>query len=93
MKRWRTIAIVLLGLVVSLSLVGTALAQGAEDLPPIVASVLTKLGILFNAMLDFWVVGNTPTDPIGEQLVGSLGQIAVNVVDFFAWLFEPFTFG
>ncbi len=93
MKRWRTIAIVLLGLVVSLSLVGTALAQGAEDLPPIVASVLTKLGILFNGMLDFWVVGNTPTDPIGEQLVGSLGQIAVNVVDFFAWLFEPFTFG
>ena len=93
MKRWRTIAVVLVSLLLSLSLAGTALAQGAADLPPIVASVLTKLGVLFNGILDFWVVGNSPTDPIGENLVSSLGQIAVSVADFFAWLFEPFTFG
>jgi len=92
MKRWRPIAAVVLGFLASLLVAGTALAQ-AEDLPPILASVLTKLAVLFDGMLDFWVVGNTLTDPIGERLVGSLGQMAVNVVDFFAWLFEPFTFG
>jgi len=93
MKRWRIIVILLLSLLMSLSVAGTALAQGAEDLPPILANVLTKLAVLFDGMLDFWVVGNTLTDPIGERLVGSLGQIVMNVVDFFAWLYEPLTFG
>jgi len=86
MKRGRLIAAVALGFLASLLLAGNALAQGAGPLPPILAKVLAKLAVLVDGVLGFWVTGDTLTDPLGERLVGSLGQIAVNGVDFLARL-------
>jgi len=93
MKRWRTVAIPLLGLVMLLSLASTALAQGDEDLPPILGGILVKIAAIVDGILDFWVVGNTLTDPLGEQLASSLAQLAHNVVNFLAEFFEVLTFG
>lgn len=86
MKCWRPIAAAVLGFLASLSLAGTALAQGAGPLPPILANVLAKLAVLVDGVLGIWVNGNTLIDPAGEDLVASLGQIAINVVDFSARL-------
>lgn len=90
MKRRRLIAAVALGFLVVLLLAGTALAQGAGPLPPILAKMLAKAAVLVDGVLSFWVTDGTLTDPFGEQLVGSLGQIAVNGVDFLARLVTLF---
>lgn len=86
MKRWRPIAAVVLCFLGLLLLAGTALAQGAGPLPPVLANVVTKVAVLVNGVLGFWVTDNTLTDPAGKDFVGSLGQLAVNVVDFLARL-------
>jgi hypothetical protein len=85
-KRWQPIAMTLAFLLAPLSRPGTALAQGNQDMTPVLANVLAKLAILVDGVLGFWVAGGAVTDPLGERLVNSLGGIAMNVVEFVARL-------
>ena len=89
MKRWQAISALALSFTVSLVTANRALADDAEDIPPVLATIITKTAVLLNGLLDYWVnaaTGNTVTDPAGEQLIGSIGQVIVNVVHFFAQL-------
>jgi len=83
-------------LLLFVSKAGSALAQGDEDVPPVLGSVLLKLATIVDGILSMWVnstTGNTLTDPGGEQLVDYLAELAKNLVLFFADFFEVLTFG
>lgn len=80
-------------MLVLLSWPGRATAQDGEDLPPILGDVLVKIAALVDGVLNYWVSGNTLTDPYGEKLAASLATLAHNVVDFLAEFFEVLTFG
>ena len=91
MKRWKTIAVILSGVVLVLWLPGKALAQDAGlGVADVLADVVTKLAVLVDGVLAYWVEGGTLTDPLGERLVGSLGQISTNTADFLAILVTLF---
>ena len=66
------------------------MAQGFEQLPPLVASVLTKTAVIVDQVLGHWVTGNSLTDPDGQQLVAAMAQAAVNTVHFLAQLVTLF---
>jgi len=89
MKRRNAIAALLLAASMLLFFGAPVLAQGFQDLPPTLASVITKTGILFNQMLSHWVAGNDLT-PQGVQLADAIAKTAVNTVHFFAVLISSF---
>ena len=93
MKRWQTISGVALGFIVLSLSANRVLAEDAEDIPPVLANIVTKTGVLLNGLLDHWVnasTGTTLTDPAGAQLIGWMGQVIENVVHFFAQLVTLF---
>jgi hypothetical protein len=84
MKRWQAIATALLALLILLFVGATAHAQSFEQLPPLMAGVITKTAVIVNSLLSHWVTGNSLTDPQGIDLVGQIAQTAVNTVHFLA---------
>jgi len=95
MRRWQQVSGITLGLLLLISEGGSALAQGDENLPPVLGDVLLKLATMFDGLLDFWVssaTGNTLTDS-GELFVNAIAELSRNVVLFFAEFFEVLTFG
>jgi hypothetical protein len=85
MRRWLTIAIPLSAFLGAFAMTGRAMAQDDFQLiPPIVAEIMVKTGVIVDGVLGTWVSGNNLTDPRGVDLVGSLAQIVVNVTHFFA---------
>lgn len=95
MRRWQQISGITLGLLLLISEGSSALAQGDENLPPVLGDVLLKLATVFDGLLNFWVnstTGNTLTDS-GELFVSAIAELARNVVLFFAEFFEALTFG
>lgn len=96
MRRWHRISGIILALFFLSSKGGSALAQGDEDIPPVLGGVLLKLAVIFDGILSMWVdseTGNTLTDPAGERFVNYLATLASNLVLFFAEFFEVLTFG
>jgi hypothetical protein len=96
MKRWHQISGITLGLLICILSAGSALAQGDEDIPPVLGEVLLKLAVIFDGILSLWVdsaTGNTLTHPMGERFVNYLAELAQNTVLFFAKFFEVLTFG
>ncbi len=85
MKRWQVTAAVLLPLLVSLVVASQARAQSFANLVNQVAVVTVKYCSLVDALLGYWVQGNSLTTP-GHYLVGALAQTAVNTVHFLAQL-------
>jgi hypothetical protein len=84
MKRWQAAATLLLALLILLFLTAPARAQSFEQLPPVIAAVITKSAVLVDSLLSHWVTGNTLTDPAGKQLVEGIAQTVVNTVHFLA---------
>lgn len=60
-----------------------ALAQGFERVPPTLAAVISKTGVLVDKVLGHWVTGNDLT-PQGVQLAGDIAKSVVNTVHFLA---------
>ena len=90
MTRWRQIVAMAMCMALVSARPSAALAQGFDDLPPVVAGVIAKIGVLVDGVLGFLVAGNTLTDPKGEDVVAALGQVVVNFVNFFASLVTLF---
>jgi hypothetical protein len=85
MRRWLTIAIPLSAFLGAFALTGRAMAQSEFELvPPVIADIMVKTGVIIDGVLGTWVSGGNVTQPRGEDLVASLGQIVVNVTHFFA---------
>lgn len=87
MKLRKPLVAIVISLFALVSVSNIASAQSANDIPPVLASILVKTATIFNSLLDYWVdsnTGNTLTDPAGTQLVGSLAQMIANVVHFLA---------
>ena len=59
-----------------------------NDSVPLLAEFLIKIAstgvVIFDNMLDFWVVDSNLTDPAGSQLVGAIVTLVENVMDFLA---------
>ena len=83
MKRWQWAALVMLVWLGLVSERGTALAQDGQ-MPSILSDVLVPILVIINEMLGHFVVGNTLTDPAGEDLVASLSTIVHYMADFLA---------
>ena len=90
MRHWRQISAIGLSLLVLVSRAETVAAQGFDDLPLVLGNVLAKSAVILDGLLGFLVVGNTLTDPKGEDVVAALGQVVVNFVNFFASLVTLF---
>ncbi len=90
MKRWHIAAAAIITSLPLLLLPGSALAQGFEQLPPAAASVITKTAFIIDQVLGRWVLGNSLTDPQGQELVTALAQAAVHTVHFLAQLVTMF---
>ena len=74
MKRRLTIAGALLGLVGAFLITGTASAQSQFELiPPVLADILVRIGVLLDGVLGSWVSGNDLTNSAGQDFVTSLG--------------------
>jgi hypothetical protein len=85
MRRWLIIAVPLSAFFGAFAMTGKALAQSDfEVIPPVIADIMVKTGVIVDGVLGTWVSGNNLTHPRGEDLVASLGHIAVAVTHFFA---------
>jgi hypothetical protein len=82
-KRRQVIAALLIAVILLLVIAFPALAQGFEDLPPVLAAVISKTGVFVNQVLGHWANGNDLT-PQGVQLAGAIAQTVVNTVHFLA---------
>jgi hypothetical protein len=82
-KRRQVIAALLIAVTLLLIVTVPALAQGFQDLPPVLAAVISKTGVFVNQVLGHWVSGNELT-PQGVQLAGAIAQTVVNTVHFLA---------
>jgi hypothetical protein len=83
--------IVSLTLVVLLSLLmtSTANAQEFEAVPPTIADVLVRIGVIIDGVLGHWVSGNALSEQ-GVTFVGSIGTMVVNTTHFLALLVTLF---
>ena len=90
MRGWQQVSAIGAVLLMLHSTAGAARAQSYDYLPPLVASVLAKLGVLTDNLLGALVVGNTLTDPKGQNVAAAVAQIVVNFVNFFAELVALF---
>jgi len=85
MRRWLIIAIPLSAFLGAFAMSGRAMAQDDfEGLPPLVADIVVKTGVIIDGVLGTWVSGGDLTHPRGEDLAAQLAQIVVNVTHFFA---------
>ena len=76
MKRWPLIAwTALLSFLASLGWGGVALAQEGNETRDILSQVVVPILVIVRGTLDYFVVGNTLTDPKGEQVTMSLATI------------------
>ncbi|MBE0480895.1 MAG: hypothetical protein IBX68_07940 [Dehalococcoidia bacterium] len=57
-------------------------AESSSGIPPLVASIITKLCGLVDNVLGHWVSGGTVTDPWGEKLLVSLATTGINTADY-----------
>jgi len=89
MKRWQITSAILLPSLMALLLASHARAQSFAQLVEQVATVTVKSGRLVDALLGYWVQGNSLTTP-GGHLVSALAQTAVNTVHFLAQIVTLF---
>jgi hypothetical protein len=90
LKRWQVVSAVVLSLLILLLAVTPALGEDFEQIPPLLATVISKAGVIVDGVLGYWVSGNDLTSPAGAGLIGAVGQVAVNTVHFFALLVTLF---
>jgi hypothetical protein len=85
------VLIVSISLVVLLSLLMTsgANAQEFEAVPPKIADILVKIGVIIDGVLGHWVSGNALSGE-GVTLVSEIGQTVVNTTHFLALLVTLF---
>jgi len=60
---------------------GTAFAQDSENIPSLLDDIVVPIMVIIDGILACWVVGNTLTDPVGENLAASLSQIVQELAD------------
>jgi len=85
MRRWLIIAIPLSAFLGAFAMTGRAMAQYEfEALPPLIADIVVKTGVIIDGVLGTWVAGGNLIHPRGEDLATHLSQIVVNVTHFFA---------
>jgi hypothetical protein len=89
-KRWHAIAVALVVLLILISSGAPAYAQSFEQVPPVLAAVISKTGVMIDSVLGHWVSGNALTNPGGEQLVADAARTVVNTVHFLAQLVTLF---
>lgn len=93
MKRWCPLIIsVPLVALLSIVIASTAHAQAVQDfaaVPPEIANVLVKMGVITDGVLSHWVSGNTLTAD-GGSFVNALAQTVVNTTHFLAELVTLF---
>lgn len=90
MKRWQRIAIILLAPLVPASLTGTASASNGNVTAPILADIVTRIAVIIDAVLGYFVTGNNLTEAKGTDLVASLATIVHNAVTFAAQMLVLF---
>ena len=90
MKRWQRIAIMLLSPLVPLSVTGTASASNGNETAPILADIVTRIAVIIDAVLGYFVTGTNLTESKGTDLVASLATIVHNAVDFVAQMLVLF---
>lgn len=90
MKLWR-VPIISLPIVAVLSiwLTSTANAQEFQAVPPEIANVLVKIGVIVDGVLGQWVSGNALTVN-GGTFVNAIAQTVVNTTHFLAVLVTLF---
>lgn len=89
MKRWQAISAVALSLLILLLLATPALADDFDQIPPELAAIISKFGVLIDGVLGHFVLGNDLTSG-GQELVGAVGQVVHNTVHFFAQIVTMF---
>ena len=89
LRRRQAIVALLMAVFMLLFLGPPALALGFERLPPALASVIVKTGVLVDQVLGQWVTGSDLT-PHGVELTGAIAQSVVNTVHFIALVFTWF---
>lgn len=91
MKRWLFVAAILFtSFSLLLLLGGVARADGFDLVPSILATVITKMGVLVDQVLGHWVTGSGSVSPQGDQLVGAIAQSVANTIHFLAQLVTMF---
>jgi hypothetical protein len=84
MKLWRVVIVCLpIIALLSLSMTSTAQAQEFLAVPPEIANVLVKAGVIIDGVLGHWVSGNALTVD-GGAFVNAIAQTVVNTTHFFA---------
>jgi len=90
MKLWRVLIISLaIVAVLSISLTSIANAQEFQLVPPEIANVLVKMGVIIDGVLGYWVSGNALTFD-GGTFVNAIAQTVVNTTHFLAVLVTLF---
>jgi len=90
LKRWQAVSAVVLSLLIVLLAVTPALGEDFEQIPPLLARVISKTGVLVDRVLGHWVSGNDLTSPAGEDLIEAVGQVVVKTVNLLAVLVTLF---
>jgi len=92
MKYCRRTALGIAGAIALFLLPGSALAQDGNGTPTILVpvQVLSRISVILNEILGYFVQGNGVTDPAGKDLAHSIATIFQQLADIFAGILSIF---